>query len=105
MLRQVIDNAIDAMDESNITHRELKIITKQTTTDSIEIDVEDSGPGIPEELLLKVFEPSFSTRSNRGKRTGMGLSMAQEVVTEHGGTIAAENINGSGCRIKITFRR
>ena len=102
MFRQVIDNAIDAMDESGISKRELKIITQKASADIVEVLIEDTGPGIPEHLLLKVFEPFFTTHNKKGKRTGMGLSMAQEVVTEYGGTIVAEN-TGTGCRIRIGF--
>ena len=102
VFRQVIDNAIDAMDESGIRKRELKIVTRKSASDIVEVLIEDTGPGIPEHLLLKVFEPFFTTRSKKGKKTGMGLSMAQEVVTEYGGTIVAENMD-TGCRIRIGF--
>lgn len=104
LFRNIIENAIDAMDESDISTRELRINTRQTANDVIEVSFEDTGPGIPEHLLIKVFEPFFSTRGHKGNRTGMGLAMAQQIVAEHGGTILAENIAEGGCRIIVRFR-
>jgi signal transduction histidine kinase len=67
--------------------------------DSIEILVTDTGPGIPNEILSQVFRRGFSTDRSR---TGMGLSIVEAIVREHGGEVVAGNrADGSGARIAI----
>jgi two-component system nitrogen regulation sensor histidine kinase NtrY len=61
------------------------------------ISVEDSGPGVPPEVLPKIFDPYFSTKS---AGTGLGLAIARKAVEEHGGSIHAENVN-PGLRVVI----
>ena len=61
------------------------------------IAVEDSGPGVTPELLPKIFDPYFSTKSTG---TGLGLAIARKAVEEHGGQIRAENVN-PGLRVVI----
>lgn len=56
--------------------------------DTIAITIADNGPGIPTELLNRIFEPFFTTKPV-GKGMGMGLAVAHEVVTAHGGTVEA----------------
>lgn len=62
---------------------------------TIRIDIEDNGPGIPEELLEAVFYPLVS---GRAKGTGLGLSIAQNIMHQHNGMIACQSIPG-----KTTF--
>lgn len=61
------------------------------------ISVEDSGPGVPPEVLGRIFDPYFSTKSSG---TGLGLAIARKAVEEHGGAIRAENVN-PGLRVVI----
>jgi nitrogen fixation/metabolism regulation signal transduction histidine kinase len=61
------------------------------------VSVEDSGPGVPPEMLPRIFDPYFSTKSSG---TGLGLAIARKAVEEHGGSIRAENLN-PGFRIAI----
>jgi signal transduction histidine kinase len=56
----------------------------------VTIRVRDDGPGIPEEALLRLFEPYFTTKGAEGG-TGLGLSIASAIVKRHGGRIWAEN--------------
>ena len=67
------------------------------------ITVQDSGPGIPEELREKVFYPFFTTKQ-RG--SGVGLANAQKVVASHGGSIEVENSTpGCAIRLRLPFPR
>lgn len=61
--------------------------------------VRDNGPGIPPALRARIFEPSFTTRSEGGG-TGIGLALTRLVVTRHGGTIAVES-GGDGTAVTI----
>ncbi|WP_455202430.1 nitrogen fixation negative regulator NifL [Kaarinaea lacus] len=101
MFKQIIDNALDAMDEKNLVRRELNVTTLHPTADIIQVVIEDSGPGIPEDLKVKIFEPFFSTKGKAGKRAGMGLVMAQQVVNEHSGSISIFTPEKGGCRITV----
>ena len=65
------------------------------------LSVRDSGVGIPEELLPRIFEPHFSTRSSG---TGLGLAIVRRIVDSWGGRIQAESTRGEGTRFDITLR-
>jgi signal transduction histidine kinase len=64
------------------------------------IRISDNGPGIPADLLEKVFEPFFSTKE---EGTGLGLSIAVRVVEQHGGRLAVESEEGHGTTFVITL--
>jgi nitrogen fixation negative regulator NifL len=103
MFKHVLENAIDAMNQSGIAKRELRISTG-TDAELIHVRIEDTGPGIPENLHIKVFEPFFSTRTGGSQHhAGMGLAMAQEVINQHLGIIQIDPDYHEGCRIHIQF--
>ena len=60
--------------------------------------MEDSGPGIPAELLTKVFDPFVTTKS---EGTGLGLSISYGIISEHGGRIRLESPEGRGAAFTI----
>ncbi len=101
MVKQLLDNAIEAITGGGTQAREIYL---QTDTEDgwVSFSICDSGPGIPEGLRLKVFEPFFSTKEQgRGRHTGMGLSLVQEVVNQHAGTIEIDPDYSDGCRVQI----
>ncbi len=100
MLKQLIDNAIEAMSQRNVSHRELYIST-QVEKQVVRIAISDTGGGIPEELTFKVFEPFFSTKPPHKGCRGMGLPMVQEIVTEHAGTVFMDRSYRDGCRMIV----
>lgn len=66
------------------------------------IRVDDNGPGIPPEVLPEIFEAFVTTRlDDRG--TGLGLTVAEGIVHQHGGTITATNCAGGGARLEVTL--
>jgi CheY-like chemotaxis protein len=65
----------------------------------VRIVVEDTGPGIPDSILPRIFEPYFTTKE-QGEGTGIGLAMVHSIVNSHGGKIKAEN-SGQGARFVI----
>lgn len=69
------------------------------------VDVEDTGPGIPDELIEKVFDPFFTTRRAIGG-TGLGLTIARNIMDMHKGRILLENRHkGHGVRVRLIFRK
>jgi signal transduction histidine kinase len=101
MLKQILENAIDAMNQSGVAKRELRIST-WPDEEAIHVCIEDSGPGIPENLRVKAFEPFFTTKNLGGrKHSGMGLTMAQEVINQHMGLIHFDPACREGCRVHI----
>ncbi len=104
MLKQLVDNAIQAMVAHRSPERELRIITS-STADGVMIQVEDTGPGVPEGLRTKIFEPFFTTHRPMSRNAGMGLALAQEVVARHGGSLRIDPHYDRGCRFEIFFPR
>ena len=64
----------------------------------VQVRVSDTGHGIPKELLIRVFNPFFTTRA-RG--TGLGLSLSQSIVREHGGFLTIHSVEGKGTAVHL----
>jgi PAS domain S-box-containing protein len=79
-------NALDAMaaETAAVLPRRLSLRTRQTEAGMIEVTVGDTGPGIPERIRSRVFDPFFSTRKGA---MGMGLPICRTIITTHGGTL------------------
>ena len=98
-LFNLIQNALEAMPAGgNITVTASVLPNNQT----VSIMVEDDGPGIPSELIQKVCEPFFSTRSD-GELKGLGLAIVQDIVKVHGGRIEIKSEPGKGTQITLSF--
>jgi PAS domain S-box-containing protein len=69
--------------------------------DAVQIQVRDTGDGIPDEVLARIFEPFFSTKT--GKGTGLGLWVSQSIVQNHGGTMRVRSRVGRGTTFMITL--
>ena len=80
----------------------VKIATRLAQGDRIEIQVRDTGPGIPEEIQAKIFEPFFTTKAV-GKGTGLGLSVSYGIVKNHKGDIRVESGAGQGTTFTISL--
>jgi two-component system NtrC family sensor kinase len=68
--------------------------------DTIEISVKDNGPGIPQKVLGKIFQPFFTTKPT-GQGTGLGLSMSYDIIKAHGGGIKVNTTEGGGAEFII----
>ncbi len=92
-LLNIIKNAIAAMPEGGRL-----VISASTVGDEVQIAVRDTGVGIPEELLTKIFEPYFTTKESG---TGLGLTITFKIVKEHDGEITVESTPGKGTTFVI----
>jgi two-component system NtrC family sensor kinase len=97
VLMNLIINGTEAMSEGG----ELTIKTDHTADDEfVEIEVADTGAGIPDEHLSKVFDPFFSTKE-AGKGVGLGLSIVYGIVNEHRGSIDVKSKIDKGTTFTI----
>ncbi len=89
VLRNLLSNARSFSPENGIIRVRLK-----RTQDTVEMAVEDEGPGIPPENLEKIFQRFYTHRpaSHFGQNSGLGLAISRQIVEAHGGSIWAENI-------------
>jgi two-component system sensor histidine kinase HydH len=89
----ILLNAVEAMDRGGqIT------LSASIESDNLRIDISDTGPGIPEENMAKVFDPFFTTRE---KGTGLGLAIVHKIVENHNGEIRMDSIVGKGTTFTI----
>ena len=95
----LITNAYDAMESGGA----LTIRTEFSAKNNIvSIQVVDTGSGIPESHINKIFDPFYSTKPT-GKGTGLGLSICHGIITAHGGTIHVVSEEGKGSTFVITL--
>lgn len=92
----IVNNALQAMPNGG----DLKIGLKIGQDGEAIIEFADTGHGIPQENIDKIFEPFFSTRTEAGG-TGLGLSISKRIVQNHGGRIEVESTLGKGSVFRV----
>ena len=100
-------NARDAIEEKVQASPHLKgekkiYLTSRRRDGKVQVEVRDTGKGIPNTLIGKIFEPFFTTKEV-GKGTGLGLSISYQIVKDFGGTIRARSPEGEGAAFIISF--
>ncbi len=100
LFKYLLDNAMHALNEAGRESREIRLLTAAEEGELV-IEVIDNGIGLSEVSRLKVFEPFFCGWRRHGEHAGMGLTMAQEVVIAHGGSIEIDSEYHSGCRVIV----
>jgi signal transduction histidine kinase len=80
---------------------EMNVVTK-LQHDYVNIIIRDNGPGIPEKIIEKIFQPFFTTKPP-GEGTGLGLSISYDILKAHGGHITVANNAGEGTTFTITL--
>jgi nitrogen fixation/metabolism regulation signal transduction histidine kinase len=99
VIHNLVQNAQDAL-ESLRSNRAVPSIEVRTEAkgDSVRLSVSDNGPGFPEELMTRIFEP-YVTSKPRG--TGLGLAIVKKIVDEHQGSVAIENRPERGACVSV----
>ena len=93
-------NAIQAIEEAKVSDGRITLISSfDGGGKKITLQVRDNGPGIPEEVQNRVFEPFFSTKGSKG--TGLGLAVAVKTVAEHGGKLSLQSAPWQGSTFTI----
>ena len=93
VLINLILNSFDAMPDGGELHIQIRVVKK-----GVEILLQDSGPGIPDDQQQHIFEPFFSTKD---EGTGLGLTVSYNIITAHGGTLELASNNGPGACFRI----
>ncbi|HWG92520.1 MAG TPA: HAMP domain-containing sensor histidine kinase, partial [Candidatus Thermoplasmatota archaeon] len=100
-IQQVVLNLLDnAADAAASTGGNVRLLVGPTPDGGAQLVVEDDGPGIPEEVRGRMFEPLFTTKAHG---TGLGLSIVRRIVEEHQASIRCDSTLGKGTRMTVTF--
>ena len=93
-LMNIVQNGLQAMPQGGV----LTIRAGAVNSREAEVTITDTGPGIPNHLLDRIFEPYFTTKEGG---TGLGLALAHRIVVEHGGSVQAGNGDAGGALFVI----
>lgn len=107
VLMNILSNAIEAIEAKENMHENEQIVinTSRLTLDGpdfITCQIQDSGIGIPEGIIKKVFDPFFTTKAV-GKGMGLGLSISNNIIREHGGTLEVSSTDQHGASFRIVL--
>jgi signal transduction histidine kinase len=96
-LLNLVQNAAEAMPPGGTV-----TLAGQGTADQVQLEVRDTGSGIPAERLAQIFEPLHTTKPGG---TGLGLHIVQEVLAAHGGQVRVQSVVGQGTTFTLTLPR
>jgi two-component system sensor histidine kinase DctS len=100
VLLNLVDNALDAMDDTPPRSRRLQVFTESQDDDTVKVVVLDNGSGIDPAQSDRLFDSFFTTKNDR---LGLGLSMARAIVHMHGGEMWAESHPSGGTAFIFTL--
>jgi PAS domain S-box-containing protein len=96
-LFNLVQNAAEAMPQGGTV-----TLVGQSTADQVQLQVRDTGHGIPAEHLVQIFEPLHTTKP---EGTGLGLYIVQEILAAHGGQVTVQSVVGQGTTFTLTLPR
>lgn len=98
VLLNLIMNAVDAVPRSG---GRIRVSAKTAESGALVLEVADNGPGVPDEIARRIFDPFFSTKGSQG--TGLGLAVTQKIVAEHGGQIGVTGAPEGGALFRVVL--
>lgn len=98
VLINLMRNAMEAMRDSE--RRELVVRTREVSPGWLQVEVEDTGPGIAEEIAAQLFQPFTTTKANG---MGIGLSISRRIIESHGGELKVEKNAAGGATFTFTL--
>jgi signal transduction histidine kinase len=112
VILNLTNNAFDAMKEKTLQgfetlggledYRPKLTIRTFRKENTITIEIEDNGPGIPDEMRDKILQPFFTTKKGT-QGTGLGLSITNDIIKAHGGNIKIDSVPGESTTFKLTI--
>ena len=93
----IISNSIDAIENKGVI-----TISTLKSNGFIQINIKDSGSGMPENIKAKIFDPFYTTKEV-GEGTGLGLSISHGIIEKHGGSIKVQSEAGKGTEFIINL--
>ncbi|MCA1751053.1 MAG: GHKL domain-containing protein, partial [Flavobacteriales bacterium] len=106
VLLNLINNAFqavsaEALAQADSTYKPAVTVTTQlSTSDQVLVTIKDNGPGIPDSIKDKIFQPFFTTKPT-GQGTGLGLSLSYDIIKAHGGELTVNSHEGSNTEFTI----
>jgi nitrogen fixation/metabolism regulation signal transduction histidine kinase len=102
-LRQVIHNLLQNAEQAIAETAQPRVVVRSEDTEAgVRLSIQDNGPGFPDGLMARVFEPYVTTKP---KGTGLGLAIVKKIVEEHNGSISISNPDGGGALVVLTLPR
>ncbi|MEM7206553.1 MAG: ATP-binding protein [Pseudomonadota bacterium] len=101
LLHNLIKNAIEAQLDNDISPASVlirSVVHNGRRGQTVELTVQDAGPGLPAEILDRLFEPHVTSKAGG---TGLGMAIVKKIVEEHGGSVTASNSSGGGARVRV----
>jgi nitrogen fixation/metabolism regulation signal transduction histidine kinase len=100
-LRQVIHNLLQNAEHALARRADARVVVRtESLGGSVRLSLSDNGPGFPENLISRVFEPYVTSKS---KGTGLGLAIVKKIVEEHNGAISVANRGQGGATVEIVL--
>jgi signal transduction histidine kinase len=99
----LVINAAQALPEGQRERNVIRVATRPEGADAVQVEIHDTGPGIPPELQERIFEPFFTTKP-ADVGTGLGLSICRRIVTELGGRMGVKSQPGQGSMFWVRLR-
>jgi signal transduction histidine kinase len=100
VVTNLLQNAIEAMENTEITRRLLQVKTKRYDNDTIIVEVKDSGPGVDPKVLEHIFDAFVTTKASG---MGLGLAICRLIVERHGGKLYASSDEETGALFQFTL--
>jgi two-component system NtrC family sensor kinase len=95
-----VQSRVETQNSASLQYEPTVWISTKKMNGEIRISVKDNGPGIPPHIVDKIFQPFFTTKPT-GQGTGLGLSLAYDIVKAHSGEIKVETKEGEGTEFII----
>lgn len=103
VLLNIVHNAIEFLQSGNAADKQVTVRSRITESGGIKVEISDTGPGMDEETLARIFESFFTTKGDAGM--GMGLSISRSIIEAHGGRLWATSTLGRGATFSFTLPR
>ena len=100
VLLNLLVNAMQAIPEGDPARHEVRVRTGTAPSGHARVEVEDTGGGIPPDVLPRIFDPFFTTKSS-GEGTGLGLAICQQIIRTHGGELTVHSVPGQGATFTL----